>query len=566
VTEVIDPEPSITLNKSAALDDSLVAPSGRVDAGDAIDYTLTVANTGNVTLDSVAVTDDTAGSVTCPGTTLASGEVMLCTATVVLSQTDVDLGSVTNIASVEGSLGATVVSDGASTTIPLDPEPGISVVKVGIIDDSVVVPVGRADAGDMANYSITVTNSGNVTLDSVVVADPLAALVNCPSTVLAPGGAMDCTASVTLDQLAIDAGSLTNTVTAMGNPPGADPGDPGDDVTSSGIETLDLLDQPLIGIAKSLEQTVINPDGTIDITFLYTIQNFGNVTLTDLFVTDDVLTIFAGLSPEGFATTDGTLIGSDAWDGSIGANLLAPGQSLAPGQIGDVFAEFSVTASIEASVDNFAGVVGTFPGGGDVADDSTDGTNPDPDGDGDPTNNTGPTTVTVPNLYDLQAAKTGALTDPDGITIQWVVTISNEGPGDAPGPITLVDTPGLGLELESAVGTGWSCEVLGTEATCTRTQGLAAGATTTILISSTAATVNGTAVANSAALELVGSGDLDPSNNASIASVFVGDLPFTGLSSGPLAILAAMVCTLGVVLVRRERRRESSAEPPRRRG
>jgi hypothetical protein len=215
---------------------------------------------------------------------------------------------------------------------------------------------------------------------------------------------------------------------------------------------------------------------------------------------------------------------------------------------------------MEASVDNIAGVVATPPDDVDVADDSIDGTNPDPDGDGDPTNNSGPTTVTVPNLYELQVTKTGALTDPDGTAIQWVVTVSNEGPGDAPGPITLVDTPGLGLELESAVGTGWLCEVIGKEATCTRAQGLAAGATTTILISSTAATVNGSAVANSAALELVESGDLDASNNASIASVFVGDLPFTGFESAPLAIIAAMVCTLGVVLIRRERRREASEE------
>jgi hypothetical protein len=246
----------------------------------------------------------------------------------------------------------------------------------------------------------------------------------------------------------------------------------------------------------------------------------------------------------------------------MGSNILAPGQSLAPGQTGDVVAVFSITASMEATVDNVAGVVATSPGGVDVADDSVNGTDPDPDGDGDPTNNSGPTTVVVPNLYDLQVTKTGEWTDPESSVVQWVVTVTNEGPGDAPGPITLLDTAGPGLELDSAEGTGWSCELLGAQATCTRAEGLSAGASTTIVISSTAAAVNGSAVTNSASLDLVGSGDLDPSNNSSIASVFVGDLPFTGLAPAPLAIVAAILCALGLILIGRGRRRVASEERP----
>ncbi len=164
----------------------------------------------------MAVTDATAGLVTCPGTTLGSGEVMICTATLVLSQADIDAGSVSNTASADGSFGATVVSDGASANVVLDPVPGIGVVKVGTIDDSIVGPVGRVDPGDIANYTITVANTGNVTLDPVLVTDPLAAPVTCPTDALAPGETMDCTASVTLDQIAIDAGSLTNTVSVRG--------------------------------------------------------------------------------------------------------------------------------------------------------------------------------------------------------------------------------------------------------------------------------------------------------------------------------------------------------------
>ncbi len=566
VTAPIPSAPAITLGKSAALDDSVVAPSGRVDAGDAVDYTLTVTNTGNVTLDPVAVTDDTAGSVTCPGTSLASGEIMACTATLVLTQTHIDSGSASNTASAEGGFGSTVVSTTDNATVPLEPEPAIGVTKIGAIDSSVVDPAGRADLGDMANYTINVVNTGNVTLDPVGVSDPIAGPVSCPTDVLAPGETMECTASVILDQATIDAGTLSNTAVANGNPPGGTPGDSGDDVTASSTETLEFAAQALVGLAKRLEGTVINADGTIEITFRYTVENFGNVTAADLMVTDDVATIFAGLSPEAFATSDGTLIGSQNWEGTAGSNLLASGQSLAPGESGAVLAVFSITASMEVSVDNVASVLGTSPGGG-ISDGSTDGTDPDPDGDSDPTNNSDPTTVMVPSLYDLEITKAATATDPDTSSIEWVITVSNNGPGDAPGPVTVVDTAGPGLELDSAVGTGWSCELVGTEATCTRTQGLLAGASTTILVSSTSPASNRTVVTNSVALELLDGADLDPSNNVASASVAAGDLPFTGFDMARLAVPATLLCTLGLFLVWRGNRRIIALERhPRHRG
>ena len=174
VTEPIPSQPTITLDKSATLDDSVVAPSGRADAGDEINYTFTVVNTGNVTLDPVVVTDDAADSVTCPGSSLASGETMICAGTVVLSQAQIDSGSVFNTASAEGTFGSTVVSAADTANVMLAPAPGISVTKVGTVDSSVVAPVDRVDPGDVANYDISVVNTGNVTLDPVAVSDPIA--------------------------------------------------------------------------------------------------------------------------------------------------------------------------------------------------------------------------------------------------------------------------------------------------------------------------------------------------------------------------------------------------------
>ena len=66
--------------------------------GDEIDYEYLVTNTGNVEISALAITDDRIASVTCPVTTLAPTETTTCTATYSVTQDDLDLGSVTNIA------------------------------------------------------------------------------------------------------------------------------------------------------------------------------------------------------------------------------------------------------------------------------------------------------------------------------------------------------------------------------------------------------------------------------------------------------------------------------------
>ncbi|MEZ5191687.1 MAG: hypothetical protein R2734_03660 [Nocardioides sp.] len=67
----IPPDPSLTLDKQAG------TPTGNA-AGDTIDYTFVVTNTGNVTLDPVTVDDLTVGPVSCPAGPLAPGDSVTC--------------------------------------------------------------------------------------------------------------------------------------------------------------------------------------------------------------------------------------------------------------------------------------------------------------------------------------------------------------------------------------------------------------------------------------------------------------------------------------------------------
>ena len=176
-----------------------------------------MTNTGNVTLTSVGVTDPMAGlsAVSCPTTTLAPGATETCTATYTTTQTDVDPGAITNTGTATGTAAGRDQGHGHIVgDRPGQPRPGHLLVKSASI-------TSYSAAGTPVTYSYKVTNSGNVTLTSVGVTDPMAGLsaISCPSTTLAPGASETCTATYTTTQADVDAGSLTNTGTATGTPP-----------------------------------------------------------------------------------------------------------------------------------------------------------------------------------------------------------------------------------------------------------------------------------------------------------------------------------------------------------
>lgn len=74
-------EPSISLEKATNGEDADTPTGPMITVGGDVTWTYTVVNTGNVDLVNVTVTDDQGVTVTCPQTTLAVAESMVCTAT-----------------------------------------------------------------------------------------------------------------------------------------------------------------------------------------------------------------------------------------------------------------------------------------------------------------------------------------------------------------------------------------------------------------------------------------------------------------------------------------------------
>src|SRR5690606_11398942 len=134
----------------------------------------------------------------------------------------VDAGGVENTAHVTAKDpgGRTVECDGTAR-VDVEPAPGISLTKVAS-------PTTGTSLGGVVTYTFTITNTGNVTLHDVAVADALPGLSTITygtwpggtERVLAPGQQVTATATYTVTQDDVDAGEITNTATATGTSPG----------------------------------------------------------------------------------------------------------------------------------------------------------------------------------------------------------------------------------------------------------------------------------------------------------------------------------------------------------
>ncbi|MCC9065368.1 DUF7507 domain-containing protein [Flavobacterium piscisymbiosum] len=247
--------PGLKLLKHGIFEDA--NHDGSVSEGDRINYVFRVINTGNVTIKDIVVTD--------PMVTVTGGPISLeplafdtttFTASYVLTQSDIDLGAVYNLALVTGNDPNRVSIDNDSEDIsPLTPqdkfyEPacptctvttleqksGIALVKTAVFNDE--NNNKNAEAGETITYSFVVTNTGNVRLTNVVINDPLPGIVMTGGPIsLSPGESDNISFKgiYALKQSDINTGKVSNQafVTAK-NPLGVTVSDASDDNDNSG--------------------------------------------------------------------------------------------------------------------------------------------------------------------------------------------------------------------------------------------------------------------------------------------------------------------------------------------
>jgi len=261
--------------------------------GDELSYNYIVRNTGNVNvIDPIRVDDDRIENVNCPALPvggLVPGGIITCDAVYTVTQEDLDLGEVTNIASATDG---NVTSPTDQVTVDGEALPALTIVKTSSDNDFNVL-------GQTLTYSYQVTNAGNITLtDPITVSDDRIANVSCedlPATGLAPNDSITCSGTDTVTQADLDAGEVVNVASASD-------GTTTSDDTSL---TIEAAQEPAIGI----EKTALTADFTAvgdTLSYEYLVTNTGNVTLTNaITVTDNrIATVSCPALP-----TDGLLVG-----------------------------------------------------------------------------------------------------------------------------------------------------------------------------------------------------------------------------------------------------------------
>ncbi len=275
--------PSILLEKSAF-------PATYTTAGEEVEYTFVVTNTGNVTLSNVEVTDPLFGLNFGP-ITLAPNAFETFTYTYTVTQAAIDSGSVVNLATATAlDTNGDPVSDDDGETITAIQNPSILLEKSAL-------PTTYTTAGEEVEYTFAVTNTGNVTLSNVEINDPLFGLTFGPVT-LAPNAFETFTYTYTVTQAAIDSGSVVNLATATALDTNGDP------VSDDDGETITAIQNPSILLEKSAFPTTYTTAGE-EVEYTFVVTNTGNVTLTNIEVSDPLFGLNFGpitLAPNTFET------------------------------------------------------------------------------------------------------------------------------------------------------------------------------------------------------------------------------------------------------------------------
>ena len=353
---ISDDIPTVTIIPEACFDAIAITKAGvfnDVDTNgcstasvDTVTYTFTVTNQGNTPLTSVTVTDPLLGGLLTAvptgdannNTILEVTETWVYVQDYVVTQSDIDTGSITNQATASGTGVNGVVTDLSGATISDDiptvtiiPEAcldAIAITKTGVFND--IDTNGCTSLGvDTVTYTFTVTNQGNTPLTSVTVTDPLLGglLTAIPSGDTNTNGVLDITETwvyvqdYSVTQSDIDTGSITNQATATGEGVEGIVTDVSGDTITDDTPTVTILPEACIdaialtktGVFNDVDTSGCTTAGIDTVTYTFTVTNGGNTPLSSVSVTDPLLGGLLTATPSGDTNTNGVLDITETW-------------------------------------------------------------------------------------------------------------------------------------------------------------------------------------------------------------------------------------------------------------
>ncbi|MCD0468471.1 gliding motility-associated C-terminal domain-containing protein [Flavobacterium sp. JAS] len=286
-------------------------------------------------------------------------------------------------------------------------QPSIALVKQGVFSDT--NGDGYAEPGELIRYSFSITNTGTIDLNNVIVTDPKATITGTPIATLAVGqtNVTNFTGTYVLTQTDINLGFVQNQALVTAQPL---VGTAIQDLSDSNDPTLIGDNDPTITPVDQFKDLTLIKGGQLSgtggagsiINYSFVVENTGNVILNNIEIADPLL------SNSVIAVTPSTL---------------------SPGQTGTATASYTVTIldALAGEVVNTAIVIGDAPDGKQVIDisDSDDPTL---------TNDDDPTVVDLTSVPTIAIIKTATFNDENkngyaeiGETVTYHFAITNTG-------------------------------------------------------------------------------------------------------------------------------------------
>ena len=369
----ITPLATLSIAKSGTLNDD----DGNVGVtdGDTIDYVITVQNTGNVTHTNPVLTDvlDQSGTSTTLSATLNSGDTN--------SDGEIDVGE-TWIYRVSHTLTQAQIDNGNdlinTATIVTDQSPaqnGADTVGLGAGVERYTMAKTASladgdgdnlgDIGEVITYTFRFTNTGTKTLANLAVIDTLAGLsaISCAGDgdtdgdidLLAPLGSADCTATYTIGQPDINAGSVLNSATSSATL--IDGVTPVVEDDASGDNTVSVATDRVIALA--INKAIVYANSVLpsvyEIQYRLTLTNNGTAALTNLTLNDGLA---SAVQAPGFVVQSGAISGftgfsgtgslNGSYDGMSNTQLFSGDVQLAPGATGELLLTFRASGGSQS--------------------------------------------------------------------------------------------------------------------------------------------------------------------------------------------------------------------------
>ena len=226
-------------------------------AGDTVFYDFAITNTGNTTLFDIALNDPVLDFIDCDIDSIPQDEIANCNGFTILTQDDINSGTVCNSAEViamtsdgiltidtsdSGNLADDLGTGADKTFTPINQVASVELIKT-ISTTSDINGNGVLDIGDEILYQFEIINTGNVTLFDLEIDDPIVS-VQGSLPILQPGQSDATSFSASYPVTPTDAinGFVINSATVNASTPASLNGFVASDVSDSGDSSAENND------------------------------------------------------------------------------------------------------------------------------------------------------------------------------------------------------------------------------------------------------------------------------------------------------------------------------------